>query len=138
MLRAWEAEGVGTSLVLRVAGQLPGLHLIQTDTGGERHFPYWSYWRDHSPVRHLFDLPETPRIETALAAANVLHLSEITLSLLRRSSRERLFGLLEAVRARGGQVVFDANFRPRGWPNRDEGRPPPAGAQAQPYPAGRC
>jgi 2-dehydro-3-deoxygluconokinase len=138
MLRAWEAEGMGTSLVLRVAGQLPGLYLIQTDPRGERHFPYWSYWRDHSPVRHLFDLPDTPRIETAPAAANVLHLSEITLSLLRRSSRERLFGLLEAVRAQGGQVVFDANFRPRGWSNRDEAGPPPAGAQALPHRAGRC
>jgi 2-dehydro-3-deoxygluconokinase len=119
MLRAWEAEGVGTSLVLRVADQLPGLYLIQTDQEGERRF---SYWRDHSPVRRLFDLPDTPRIETALAAADVLYLSGITLSLFRGSSRERLFGLLEAVRMRGGQVVFDTNFRPRGWPNRDEAR----------------
>jgi 2-dehydro-3-deoxygluconokinase len=119
MLRAWEAEGVGTSLVLRVAGQLPGLYLIQTDQEGERRF---SYWRDHSPVRRLFDLPDTPRIETALAAADVLYLSGITLSLFPGSSRERLFGLLEAVRMRGGQVVFDTNFRPRGWPDRDEAR----------------
>jgi 2-dehydro-3-deoxygluconokinase len=119
MLRAWEAEGVGTSLVLRVAGQLPGLYLIQTDQEGERRF---SYWRDHSPVRRLFDLPDTPRIETALAAADVLYLSGITLSLFRGRSRERLFGLLEAVQARGGQVVFDTNFRPPGWPDRDEAR----------------
>jgi Entner-Doudoroff aldolase len=119
MLRAWEAEGVGTSLILRVASQLPGLYLIQTDQEGERRF---SYWRDHSPVRRLFDLPDTPRIGTALAAADVLYLSGIALSLFRASSRERLFGLLEAVQTRGGQVVFDTNFRPRGWPDRDEAR----------------
>src|SRR6187399_2663481 len=33
MLAGWRAEGVGTGLVARVPGRLPGLYLIQTDPG---------------------------------------------------------------------------------------------------------
>ncbi|SHI88503.1 2-dehydro-3-deoxygluconokinase [Roseomonas rosea] len=119
MLRDWEAEGVGTSRVERVSGALPGLYLIQTDEKGERRF---SYWRDAAPVRRLFDLPGTQRVEAALAMADPLYLSGITLSLFRGLARERLFAVLERVRAVGGRVVFDSNFRPRGWPDRDEAR----------------
>jgi 2-dehydro-3-deoxygluconokinase len=63
MLRAWEAEGIGTELVVRVPDRLPGLYLIQTDVGGERRF---FYWRDNAPVRQLFRLPETMAMEAAL------------------------------------------------------------------------
>ena len=56
MLRAWEAEGVGTERVVRVTGRLPGLYLISTDAGGQRRF---DYWRDSAPARLLFDLPQT-------------------------------------------------------------------------------
>jgi len=119
MLRGWEEEGVGTSLVLRLPGRVPGLYLIQTDEKGERRF---SYWRGEAPVRQLFDQPETPRIEAGLAAAGLVYLSGITLSLFHGPARERLFAALEAVRAAGGQVAFDSNFRPRGWPDPEEAR----------------
>ena len=119
MIRAWEEEGVGTGLVLRLRGRLPGLYLIQTDDKGERRF---SYWRDQAPVRQLFEQAETPRVEAGLEAAGLVYLSGITLSLFRGTARERLFAVLEAVRARGGAVAFDSNFRPRGWPDLGEAR----------------
>jgi 2-dehydro-3-deoxygluconokinase len=115
MLTAWQSEGIGTAVVARVPGRVPGLYLIQTDAHGERRF---SYWRDSAPVRQLFNLPDTPAIETALAAYDVLYLSGITLSLFDEAGRARLFETLDRLRARGGQVVFDTNFRPRGWPDR--------------------
>ncbi len=31
------------------------------------------------------------------------------------SGRERLFGVIEKLRARGGRVIFDNNYRPRLW-----------------------
>jgi 2-dehydro-3-deoxygluconokinase len=43
MIAGWQAEGIGTELVVRLSGRLPGLHVIQTDASGERRF---SYWRD--------------------------------------------------------------------------------------------
>ena len=64
MVRAWEAEGVGTGRVVRVPGRLPGLYVISTDAAGQRSF---HYWRDNAPARLLFDLPETPAIARALA-----------------------------------------------------------------------
>ena len=50
MIAAWNAEGVGTRRVVRLAGKLPGLYMIQTDAKGERQF---FHWRDSAAARHL-------------------------------------------------------------------------------------
>lgn len=117
MIASWAAEGVGTRLVLRVPGRMPGLYLIRTDPGGERSF---FYWRDSAPVRQLFDLPGTEAVETAVCQAGLVYFSGITLSLFNPASRERLFTLLARARAAGARIAFDTNFRPRGWPERAE------------------
>ena len=52
MLAGWEEEGIGTRLVYRLPGRLPGLYIIQTDPQGERRF---LYWRDSAAARQLFD-----------------------------------------------------------------------------------
>ena len=41
MIAAWRAEGLGTNLVARLPGRLPGLYVIRTDSKGERSFHYW-------------------------------------------------------------------------------------------------
>ena len=56
------AEGIGTDLILRVPGRLPGLYMIETDPKGERRF---RYWRDEAPARELFELPDWSRIAEA-------------------------------------------------------------------------
>ncbi len=114
MIAAWQRERIGTDLVARVAGALPGLYLIRTDASGERSF---HYWRNEAPVRRLFELPEIAQIEAALQQARMIYLSGITLSLFNSDSRARLFATLAAARANGVQIVFDTNFRPRGWPD---------------------
>ncbi len=119
MEAAWQDEGIGTALVLRCPDTLPGLYMIQTDAKGERRF---SYWRDSAPVRRLLTLPEMPRIETALLRHDLIYLSGITLSLFDAAGRGRLFGILDHLRANGGRVAFDTNFRPRGWPDRAAAR----------------
>jgi 2-dehydro-3-deoxygluconokinase len=115
LLDAWQAEGIDTGTVLRLPGRLPGLYMIQTDPAGERRF---HYWRDSAPVRQLFDLPETPAIEAALAASELIYLSGVTLSLFGDTGRARLFDTLARARLGGAMVAFDTNFRPRGWPDR--------------------
>jgi 2-dehydro-3-deoxygluconokinase len=119
MLNAWHMEGIGTTAVARVPGRVPGLYLIKTDETGERQF---FYWRDSAPVRRLFDLPETPQILAALAGADLVYLSGITLSLFDEASRERLFHSLDVARQQGAQIAFDTNFRPRGWPDLQQAR----------------
>ena len=110
MVAAWRDEGVGTGLVLRLPGRLPGLYVIQTDAGGERRF---LYWRDNAAARSLFAHLDL----AALAAFDVLYISGITLSIYDEAGRQALLEALAAARARGAWVVFDTNFRPRGWPD---------------------
>ena len=108
MLAAWQHERVGTALVHRLPGRLPGLYIIQTDPSGERRF---LYWRESAAARHLFKhLPPG-----SLDRFSVLYLSGITLSIYDEASRDLLFAALAAARRRGAWVVFDTNFRPRGW-----------------------
>jgi 2-dehydro-3-deoxygluconokinase len=116
MIAGWRAEGVGTGLVARVPGKLPGLYMIETGAHGERQF---FYWRENSAARQLFALPETPAILEALAGYDLVYLSGVTLSLYDGPGRALLLGSLKRVREAGGRVAFDTNFRPRGWPHRD-------------------
>ena len=110
MLAHWQAERVGTAMVHRLPGRLPGLYIIQTDHRGERRF---LYWRDSAAARQLWDHFDP----AALAASDVIYLSGITLSIYDDRSRALLLGALEANQARGARIAFDTNFRPRGWPD---------------------
>jgi len=106
------AEGVASDLVLRVAGRLPGLYMIETNAAGERTF---SYWRDMAPARDLFELPEWGRISESLLSAGVIYFSGITLSLYSNIGLGRFLAMLEMARKNGAKVVFDGNYRPRAW-----------------------
>jgi 2-dehydro-3-deoxygluconokinase len=119
MVRAWGSEGVGTDLVVRVPGRLPGLYLISTDEAGQRRF---HYWRDSAPARQLFDLPETDRIANALTDYDAIYFSGISLSLYGEAGRDRFFGVLDRARALGRRIVFDTNFRSRGWPDKAQAK----------------
>jgi 2-dehydro-3-deoxygluconokinase len=115
MVSAWRAEGVGTGHVVRVPGRLPGLHIISTDRAGQRTF---YYWRDSSPARQLFELPQSAGLAAVLAEYDVIYLSGVTLSLYGEAGRKRLFQALDLARAGGRRIAFDTNFRTRGWPDR--------------------
>lgn len=119
MLADWRGEGVGTALVRRAPGRLPGLYTIRTNAAGERSF---HYWRERSPARELFDGPEAEALVSWLAEYDLLYLSGITLSLYGGAGRARLFDALDRARARGARVAFDSNYRPRGWSTPDEAR----------------
>ncbi len=119
MIAAWKEEGVGTELVARVAGRLPGMYLIDVDPSGERRF---HYWREGAPVRELLRLPEAGRIAGALEGYDVIVLSGITLSRFDEDGQGLLLGAIDACRSGGGVIVFDGNFRPRAWPEREAAR----------------
>ncbi len=110
----WRAEGIDTSLVLTDPTKNPGLYAIRTDNAGERSF---FYWRENSAARGLFT---AQGIEAALKEAEVADLlaySLISLAILPPEARQALFALCARVRARGGKVAFDGNYRPRLWPD---------------------
>ena len=112
MLAAWEKERIDTGLVLRESGRMPGLYTIQIDETGERTF---YYWRDSSAAKHYFDGPSSP-LEDQIDAFDALYFSGISLAVLSPEGRERLFSCADRLRARGGRVFFDNNYRERLWP----------------------
>ena len=112
MVEAWRGEQVGTGLVQRVAGRLPGLYMIEVDEHGERRF---YYWRQQAPARDIFGNAQTDSLCQDLLRYEWLYLSGISLSLYGEAGRERLFDLLRQIRAQGGKVAFDSNYRPRAW-----------------------
>ncbi len=120
LLQRWQADGLGTGLVRRLSGRLPGLYLIEVDASGERRF---SYWRDQAAARDYFDTPDgaTP-LERQAGQIDALYLTGISLAILPPAGRERLAMVAQALRARGAQLVFDNNYRPRLWPDLAQAR----------------
>lgn len=119
MLARWQTERVGTSLVRQVADRLPGLYLIEVDDRGERSF---LYYRSESAARLLFSDRHPSDVDDALAEYDLVCFSGITLAILGDPARERLWGLVDRIHDRGGQVAFDSNYRPRLWPSADVAR----------------
>lgn len=113
MRQAWREAGVDDSLARVVDGRSTGLYTIDVDARGERHF---SYWRDTSAARAYFDGDASP-LEDAAPSVDVLYLSGISVAILPPPARERLFTLVQGLRARGAWLVFDNNHRPRLWPD---------------------
>jgi 2-dehydro-3-deoxygluconokinase len=113
MSEAWRDEGIKTDLVIRAAGRLPGLYMIERDARGERTF---LYWRDRAPARDFFDLADDAQL-AHLTQFDWLYLSGISLSLYGDGGRARLREVLAQLRKNGGRVAFDGNYRARGWPD---------------------
>jgi 2-dehydro-3-deoxygluconokinase len=107
-----EAEGVGTGLIVRVPGRLPGLALIDADAQGSRR----TYaWREAAPARDLFELPNWSRVAEGLIGARLIFFSGITLSLYSNVGLGRFLAAIEMARSKGATIAFDGNFRPQAW-----------------------
>jgi 2-dehydro-3-deoxygluconokinase len=117
--KEWPGEGLDTSLVLRHPTRGAGLYAITTDEAGERSF---TYWRDTSAAREMFALPDMEAALEVAEQADLIVYSLITLAILPPEAGEQLFALCQRVRARGGKVAFDGNYRPRLWASADEAR----------------
>jgi 2-dehydro-3-deoxygluconokinase len=114
LLQAVRDEGIGTGAVRRLPGRTPGVYLVRTDAHGERSF---TYHRSDSPARELFDGTDGEMTAAALTSPDLVFLTAITLQILPPASRERLWSALEQLRAAGGRVAFDSNYRKAGWPS---------------------
>ncbi len=117
MLDAWQQEQVETGLIQRMENRMPGLYYIETDDSGERTF---SYWRNEAAARFWLETDAAAAICAQLAGFDYLYLSGISLAILSPESREKLLALLRQCRQNGGKVIFDNNYRPRLWNNREE------------------
>jgi 2-dehydro-3-deoxygluconokinase len=116
---AWSGEGLDTDLVLADPARQPGLYLIRTDAQGERSF---HFWRGESAARQMLSLPGSSGALAAAESARLFVYSLITLAILPPDGREALWETCRRVRARGGRVAFDGNYRPRLWSSVSEAR----------------
>ena len=119
MLHRWRAEVIETSAVLRDPTRLPGVYLIQLDEQGERSF---LYWRRESAARYLLRHPEFERVAAALAEADIIYVTGISLGVLPAEDRGRLVALLAELAARGKRLVLDSNYRPALWTSANAAR----------------
>ena len=119
MVAFWEREGVGSRLVQRQEGEMPGLYYIQLDEDGERHF---SYWRDQAAAKKCFEYEGSGEILKKLADYDAIYLSGISIAILTPLSRQRLFTRLAELAASGTKILFDYNYRPHLWPSHKESK----------------
>lgn len=109
-MRAFLAgHGIGTSHIRTIEGRRPGLYLIR-QTGGDRQF---TYWRENSAARLLAD--DETALATALAGADLVYFSGITLAILLPRARGRLLKAIVKARDAGARIAFDPNARPALW-----------------------
>jgi 2-dehydro-3-deoxygluconokinase len=114
MIDAWSKEGINTQHILRLHNKQPGMYYIETDSTGERCF---YYWRSDAAAKYLFDQPESAQLIETLSGFDAIYLSGITLAILTENGRKQLFSVLEKIKANGGKVIFDNNYRPKLWPS---------------------
>lgn len=112
MVAFWEREGVGSELVQREAGRMPGLYYIELDESGERHF---SYWRGEAAARQCFEYPGSDSVLGRLGEYSALYLSGISIAILTPRSRDRLFARLVQLAAAGTRIYLDYNYRAHLW-----------------------
>ncbi|MEL6170343.1 MAG: sugar kinase, partial [Pseudomonadota bacterium] len=111
-----EAGQIDTRHISTEVGGTLGLYMI-TLKDGERSF---TYWRGQSAARHLADDPAA--LAAAMAEAEIVYVSGITMAILAPAARDALLGELETARAAGRTIAFDPNLRPRLWSNPDDMR----------------
>lgn len=119
MLKRWQQENIGCDYIRQLADKHPGIYFIHVDEHGERSF---SYWREQSAAKLYFDGSDADALIQRLTQLDGLYLSGISLAILPPESREKLFQLLAALKANGGKIYFDNNYRPKLWPNADVAR----------------
>ncbi len=107
---------IDTSAVHADADKTIGLYMISLNNG-ERSF---SYWRGQSAARTLADDPA--RLAQAMANADVIYFSGITIAILSAEGRATLMSALRDARAQGKAIAFDPNLRPKLWASADDMR----------------
>lgn len=119
MLKRWQTEGIGCDFVQQLPDKLPGVYYIHVDERGERSF---SYWREQSAAKSFFEVADIDTLSRSIAKLEGLYLSGISLAILSPSSRERVFGLIADIKANGGKIYFDNNYRAKLWPSPEAAR----------------
>ncbi|MEJ6388753.1 sugar kinase [Gymnodinialimonas ulvae] len=109
MLAMMAGAGIETGHIQRDPERTVGLYMISLSEG-ERSF---AYWRGQSAAKRLSEPPA--QVADAIADADVVFFSGITLAILEAHSRPAFLQSIDTARHAGKTVVFDPNLRPKLW-----------------------
>ena len=118
LVSAWQNEGVNCDLVGLKKNSCSGLYIIKTDEEGERSF---HYWRSSAPAREFMN-SEWSTLQAQVFQSDWVYLSGISIAILGEEGRSRLQFALQKIKNSGKKIVFDGNFRPILWDNRENAR----------------
>jgi 2-dehydro-3-deoxygluconokinase len=122
LLSCWQEEGINTELVKMISNKSLGKYAITTNNKGERQF---SYQRDDSAAKYDFSKNRIEQTKDLLSQTlqngqvDYFYFTGISLAILSAQDCQTLFTLLTEFKKRGGKVIFDNNYRPVLWKNRD-------------------
>lgn len=114
-----KSESVGTSMIGRIPDRQAGLYIIRTDDHGERSF---YYYRSQSAARVMFQGQAGQTLLAQLKAYDYLYFTGISLSILDEAQQQSLLSHLHDAKQAGAKLVFDGNYRPRGWQDETHAR----------------
>jgi 2-dehydro-3-deoxygluconokinase len=116
LIKQWQQEGIDTHFVSQIEGKKLGRYSISNNAQGERSF---SYERDDSAAKYYFSHHNNAFEEALLnRAIDYLYLTGISLAILSDLDCQHLLKLLEEFKRKGGRIIFDNNYRPTLWENR--------------------
>ena len=118
MVQYFENENIGTDFVFKSEDKIPGLYSIQLDETGERSF---TYWRQDSAARQVMQHIDDKAI-SELSKGDMFFFSGISLAVVEPQSRDSFWSLISQLKAKGVQIVFDPNYRPRLWKDEAEAK----------------
>jgi 2-dehydro-3-deoxygluconokinase len=118
MRQAWADQGVGDALAFADPARRPAIYLIETDPLGDRHF---HYWRGESAARGWLKALVAAGGAKALAGADLIYVSGISLAILTPEDRAVAIALLGELVATV-LIAYDPNLRTVLWPSLDEAR----------------
>mgnify|MGYP000119311009 CR=1 FL=1 len=114
LLEFIQKSNINTQYISRDCERHLGLYMSQM-IDGDRIF---TYWRDNSAAREMFCTKI--HFEHAIAMADKLYFSGITLAILTKDNRDWLIASLKHARTQGKTVIFDPNIRFNLWKHHDE------------------
>lgn len=116
LIEKWQQQQLNTEYVLINSNKQPGLYMIQNDSSGERTF---QYWRNDSAAKYLLTHPEFSNVLSMLNTVDAIYLSGISLAILPEQDCNALLTHLEELAAKGIKIIYDSNYRPALWSNKN-------------------
>lgn len=119
MMTSWREEGVVTESIILDPQRVPGIYLVQIDAQGERHF---SYWRNESAARYLWDDENVKKVQNFLADKDVIYFTGVSIAILPDSGKKRFINEMQHFRSLGKTIIFDSNYRKLLWKDTESAK----------------